>query len=113
MAARAAKSKRKKKSFIRRVHPTLLAIAVGVLFLWVQAILLPATQATNADLSGVLTSLWILGGIAFVAGIIHSAQETKWATLLLATPALTFGLFCLLLLLSGLGHSALPLLNGL
>lgn len=90
----------------------LLAVSVGVIFFVVQLLFLMYVADTTTSLAGLFAALWLAGGVIFATGIVALVRDSRWAPLLVASPAVTFSLFCVIALLSGLGTSFTNLLAG-
>ncbi|MEX1997341.1 MAG: hypothetical protein WEA04_01535 [Candidatus Andersenbacteria bacterium] len=82
----------------------LLAVSVGVIFFILQLLFLLFVYNPAGPLLGIITALWVGGGIVFATGVVGAIRESRWSLLLLSAPAFAFGAFCVLSFLSGFGQ---------
>lgn len=107
----AKKSARRRQS-TKHAEIPLLAVTVGVIFFMLQILFLLFAVDMASGLTGLFTALWLAGGVSFAIGIVAMLRNSRWGTLLVAGPAVTFSLFCILALLSSFGTSVTELLAG-
>ena len=106
----AKKRARKHKKINLRQQLPLLAIGAGVTFFVLQLLFMLYMYNPAGELVGIMMALWMVGGVVFAAGVAGTIRESRWAILLLSAPALSFGIFCALSMLSGVGHSLIDIM---
>lgn len=107
----ARKAPRKRRVAAHSEIP-LLAVSVGVIFFILQLLYLMFVADITAELTGLFTALWVLGGLGFAMGVVAMIRESRWSLLLLAGPAVSFAIFCFLAFLTSFGDMFTSFLAG-
>jgi hypothetical protein len=97
-------SVREFKRIVAHSKYSMLAMIAGILFFFIElSLLLAASTYGLKDLTGLLTTLWLLGGLSFAIGVTMTARNAKSDVLLLSGPAISFAVFAVLVLFTGFG----------